>query len=214
MRNENIICSTSSEVLHVVDRAKIKSHFKSGQSIFYAGSMPLGMYTVVRGLIKLEVSSSQGHSHTVRIVGPGGVLGYRSLLAGESYQATAVVMEDADLCFIPKSDILALCQDHPTVAIRLLEHLSKDLNLAEKKWMNQVDQGAPERVAESLIFLQENFEGQDWTRREIAQWAGTTPETVIRTLAQFERDGLIDQKEGRQIKVLDLDRLKTKFRQN
>lgn len=79
--------------------------------------------------------------------------------------------------------------------------------MAEEKWVGQMDKGAPERVAEALVFLQDHFSQQQWTRREIAQWAGTTPETVIRTLAQFEKDGLIDQSDGRNIRILSKERL-------
>jgi CRP-like cAMP-binding protein len=76
--------------------------------------------------------------------------------------------------------------------------------------MDQMDKGASERVAEALLFLQENFANQNWTRREIAQWAGTTPETVIRTLAQFEKENLIHQKEGRHIEIINRDELKVR----
>ncbi|MEQ1724026.1 MAG: helix-turn-helix domain-containing protein, partial [Pseudobdellovibrio sp.] len=60
-------------------------------------------------------------------------------------------------------------------------------------WVDQIDKGAPARVADALLFLNENFAGTSWTRKEIAEWAGTTTETVIRTLALFEKEGLITQ---------------------
>ena len=97
---------------------------------------------------------------------------------------------------------------HPELAMKLLSHISKDLRVAEEKWLGQMDKGASERIAEALLFLQEHFQHQNWTRREIAQWAGTTPETVIRTLSQFEKDGLIDQSDGRSIRIVLKDKLK------
>jgi CRP-like cAMP-binding protein len=142
------------------------------------------------------------------MVGPGGVLGYRSLFAEEPYHASAVAVKDCELCFIPKSDILDIFKKHPELTLKLLNHLSKDLRHAEEKWMDQMDKGAPERIAEAVLFLNEHFEQQSWTRREIAQWAGTTPETVIRTLAQFEKEGLIDQTEGRNIRIIKKEKLK------
>lgn len=209
-RLDNIICSTSPEVLALLDKAKIVCKFKAGQYIFYANNDPLGIFSVSAGLIKLEVSTSTGGAHTLRLVGPGGVLGYRSLFANEPYHASAIAVEDSELCFIPKPDINHIFKQHPEVAMRLLEHISRDLRLAEEKWMGQMDKGAAERVAEAVLFLQENFTNQSWTRREIAQWAGTTPETVMRTLAQFEKEGLIDQSDGRHIHVLNTQDLKKK----
>lgn len=178
--------------------------------VFYAGNEPLGLYTVGRGLIKLELISPTGSAHTLRFIGPGGVLGYRSLFANEPYQANAVAMEDSELCFIPKNEIFKLFDDHPEVAMNLMTYLAKDLRFAEEKWLDQMDKGAAERVAESLLFLQHDFSHQNWTRREIAEWAGTTPETVIRALAQLEKEGIIDQSDGRSIKILNRAKLSIK----
>lgn len=193
-----------------IDRIKITCQFKAGQMVFYAGNDPLGLFTVGRGLIKLESISPTGSAHTLRFVGPGGVLGYRSLFANEPYHANAVAMEDSELCFIAKNEMIKLFQEHPEVAMNLMTYLAKDLKAAEEKWLDQMDKGASQRVAESLLFLQDHFKHQNWTRREIAQWAGTTPETVIRTLAQFEKEGIIDQSDGRSIKIINRDKLSSK----
>ena len=208
-RAGSLLCSDP-EVLDAVVKAKTTCRFKTGQVIFYADNDPLGVYTIQKGLVKLEVSTSNGAAHTLRIVGPGGTLGYRSLFAGEPYHASAIAVEDCELCFVPRKQILDIFQMHPELTMKLLGHISKDLRVAEEKWLNQMDKGAPSRIAEALLFLQENFAHQNWTRREIAQWAGTTPETVIRTLAQFEKEGLIDQKEGRIILILSKELLKAK----
>jgi CRP-like cAMP-binding protein len=212
LKLENIICSASPEVLKILDEAKVTCRFKPGQFIFYVGNIPLGIFSISKGFVKLEVDSLSGHSHTLRIIGPGGVLGYRSLFAEEPYQSSAIAMEEVELCFIPKADVQAIFKEHPEVAMRLLGHLSKDLRQADTKWMDQMDKGATERVAEAVLFLQEHFtRTQAWTRRDIAQWAGTTPETVMRALAQLEKEGLIDQSDSRQILVLDRDKLKERY---
>lgn len=204
------MCS-SPEGVTVIEKAKVVTKFKAGQYIFYAGNDPLGIFTVQQGVIKLEVISETGMAHTLRLVGPGGALGYRSLFANEPYHASAIAVEDAVLCFIPKPDILTLFKANPELTVTLLSHISKDLRQAEKKWMDQMDKGASMRIAEALVFLQENFQHQNWTRKEIAQWAGTTPETVIRTLAQFEKEKIIDQSDGRHIEVLNKELLKERI---
>lgn len=192
----------------MVEKARVSCRFKAGQIIFYSGNDPLGIFTIQSGLVKLEVTSASGAAHTLRLVGPGGTLGYRSMFANEPYHASAVAVEDCELCFVPKAEIMNIFKSYPELAMKLLSHISKDLRMAEEKWMDQMDKGASERIAEALIFLQDHFAHQNWTRREIAQWAGTTPETVIRTLSQFEKDGLIDQTDGRSIRILSRDRLK------
>lgn len=206
-RFESLLCSTP-DVLAMMDKARVTCRFKAGQNIFYAGNDPLGIFNISSGLVKLEVTSPSGAAHTLRLIGPGGTLGYRSLFANEPYHATAIAVDDCELCFIPKAEILAIFKSYPDLAMKLLTHISKDLRQAEEKWMDQMDKGASERIAEAVLFLQDHFSHQNWTRREIAQWAGTTPETVIRTLAQFEKEGLIDQTDGRNIRILNREKLR------
>ncbi len=208
-RYHNPLCSID-HLLGDISKARSSSTFKSGQTIFYQGNEPLGLFTVERGLVKLEVVNEAGQAHTLRLMGPGSILGYRSLFAKECYKASAIAVEDSKLCFLPKNFVFELFRSEPQVALNLVERLAKDLSDAERKWINQVDQEAPERVAEALLFLSEKFSGQNWTRKEIAQWAGTTPETVMRALSRFEMEGLIEQ-EKRSIRILDRSGLIKKY---
>lgn len=211
MREQNLICSHP-QMIDEIDKIKVESDFKSNETIFRTGGTPLGLYSIQSGLVKLETISENGVAHTLRFIGPGGVLGYRSLFANEPYHATAVAVEKTRLCFIPKIRLMELFHKYPEVTLKLLCHLSKDLRNADSKWTNQIDKGAPERIAESVLFLTDHFDHDHWTRKEIAQWAGTTTETVIRTLAQFEKEGLIDQT-GRQIRILNREKLKDKAKE-
>lgn len=195
------LCS-SPDVIRVIDSVKVVCHYKAGQMIFKQGEEPLGLFAVQDGLVKLEVNSMDGHAHTLRLLGPGGVVGYRSLFAQEPYKANAVAVEDVSLCYIPKKELFRVFTEHPEATLKFMQAICKDLRSAEEKWVDQMDKDASERVAEAILFLQDHFNDQRWTRKEIAQWAGTTPETVMRTLSQFEKDGLINQA-GRKIIILD-----------
>lgn len=205
---QNPICS-SEEALKLVTQIRTTSRYKADQTIFYAGNDPLGVFTVQSGLIKLEVISAKGTAHTLRLMGPGSIIGYRSLFANEPYHASAIAVEDSELCFLPKEGLLRLTKEHSQVALNLMSYLAKDLRAAEEKWVYQIDKEAPERVAEALLFLQQHFHGQNWTRREIAEWAGTTPETVMRTLSQFEKNGWISTV-GRSIQITNKEKIKEK----
>jgi CRP-like cAMP-binding protein len=198
------------QLKELLDKAQTLRRYKSGQTLFEAGGEPVGLYKVNEGLIKLDSISPTGASHTLRLIGPGGLVGYRALFAGENYYATAIAVEESVVSFVPKNEILALFRDHPEAAMQFLEFLSRDLRLAEAKWTGQMDKDAAARIADALLFLQHHFPQQNWTRKEIAQWAGTTPETVIRTLANFEKEGIIDQSEGRAIQIKNRDLLLSK----
>jgi len=210
-RNTSALCS-SPDVTRVIDSIKVSCVYKAGQTIFQQGQEPLGLFAVQSGLVKLEVNSHDGHAHTLRMLGAGGVVGYRSLFAREPYKANAIAIEDTVLCYIPKTELFQVFVEHPEATLNFMQSICKDLRSAEEKWVDQMDKEASERVADAILFLQDHFQDQRWTRKEIAQWAGTTPETVMRTLSQFEKEGLIDQA-GRRIIILNRTGLHSKSSQ-
>ena len=200
-KDNSILCADPGAV-DIIDKVKVTCKFEKDQNIFLAGTTPLGLFSIQSGLVKLETVSEGGTSHTLRLHKPGDVLGYRALFSNQTYQATAIAIEDTVVCFIPKNEILCLFNSHPHLMLNFIQYLSKDLGTAELKWLDQMDKAALARVAEAILFLTEQFDHSPWSRKEIADWAGTTSETVIRTLSQFEKEGLI-RLDGKHIKILD-----------
>ena len=201
-RKGNIFCDLPEKALELLDKSKVVNFYKRGQFVFYAGNFPSGLYCVSSGVVKLETEGAGGNGHILRVVKGGGVLGYRSLFADEPYEAAAVVHEEASICLIPKPAVTELLAAYPDVGMKLLSVVSKELKAAEGRLCGQTDKNASERVAEAVVFLREKFPTQVWTRKEIAEWAGTTPETVMRTLSDFEERGLIEQV-GRKINIIN-----------
>ena len=199
-RHTNPICSND-EILASIAEIKMDITMAANTPIYQMGDLPKGFYSVKAGLVKLENYSRSGAAHTLRLFGPGSAFGYRAIFKNEPAQASAITVEPTELCLLPREPVLALAKKNPEVLLNLIEQLATDLKVAEHKWVQQMDLSANERVAEALLFLSEKFQNVTWTRKDIAQWAGTTPETVIRTLAQFEKEGLIDQSQGRNILV-------------
>ena len=101
VRDESLLCS-SPNIQEAVEKARVTCRFKPGQTIFYAGNDPLGIFTIQSGLVKLEVTSPSGSAHTVRLVGAGGTLGYRSLFSNEPYHASAVAWKIVNSAFFLK----------------------------------------------------------------------------------------------------------------
>ena len=206
---KGFLCSTSPAISEKISKFKAHCNYKSGEAIFRTGDLPLGLFSIRKGVVKLESLNEDGAAHTLRLVGAGGILGYRSFFQGESYKKSAIAVEDTEICFLPGNEALNLFSSHSELGIKMINQLSNDLQNAETKWVDQIDKGAPARVADALLFLNERFSGSSWTRKEIAEWAGTTTETVIRSLAQFEKEGIISQN-YKNFNILSESRLREK----
>ena len=199
--SNSVFCHLEGEPLKILDSNKSVNVFKKNQYVFHAGSEPKGLYCINSGIVRLESDSKSGASHIHRLVAKGGILGYRSLFANEDYTSSAFVQEEAIVCYIPKHAIFELISKYPDVGFNFLAHVSKDLRSAEARHRNLMDDEAPKRVAETLLQLKKNFPEIKWTRKEIAEWADTTPETVMRCFADFKKRGFIEV-DGRDVEIV------------
>ncbi len=205
-RGQSLLCSLKSEDLAFIDESKFHQHYKAGQNLFYAGNPASGVFCILSGTVKLEVQDENGKTQIAQVYGKGSTIGYRALFSEDEYKSSAIAVDQTELCFIPKTTILELIRKNPDLAFRFLKQLSDDFRMMETRLHRVSSNTAVERIAEALLFLRENFHEKNWTRKEISEWAGTTTETVIRTLADFEAEGLIEQK-GRVINIVKRNQL-------
>ena len=211
---EGIFCSISAESKEFLSEKKGGNFYKKGQAIFYEGNHANGLYCIYSGKVKLSKLGDDGKEQIVRFAKTSDILGYRSLLSDEPYHATATAMEDCHVCLLSKEEFLQLMEKDPKLSLSVVQLLSKDLRSAEQLLIDIAQKSVKERIAESLVLLKNTFGYQEdgetlsitLTRSEIADIAGTTTETTIRTLAQLSDSGLIELS-GKKIRILDFHKL-------
>lgn len=199
-RESGIFCDITKDDLREFSRARSFNTYKRKSIIFYEGNPPLGLFCVQKGKVKISKHGSDGQVQIVRLAGPGDILGYRALFAGEPYAATAEVLEDASLCFVDKVSVYALLKKNAALALSILERVCQDLRVSEDAVLDLVQRPVSERVANMLLNLQETYGTRSpdgihlditLTREEMAEMVGTTAETLIRTLSDFKTRGLV-----------------------
>jgi len=185
-----------------------------GQSIFQEGTPPLGLYYLNRGKVKIYKWGDSGRKQIVRLAKKGDVIGYRALISGEVYSATAEVVEGACFCFIPKDTFFEIINSTPEVSIKLMKRLARDLKIIERMMLNLAQKSVRERVALAILTMKQTygFEADEMTikvelsREDISNIVGTATESVIRFLSEFKKDKLIEV-HGRKIKILNQEGL-------
>ena len=80
--------------------------------------------------------------------------------------------------------------------------MARDLGHAELRMAGLLDKTVHKRVAESLLYLKLKHPNYTWSRREVAEYSGSTTETVSRVMTSLEGKNLI-KKEGRDFIILD-----------
>lgn len=210
-RDQGIFCEVAQHSLDAINSNKNMNHYKKGQTLFMQGNSPPGLYCINSGKIKISKIGPEGKEAIIRIAAAGDVLGHRSLFSDEPYAATATIIEDAIICFLEKKFIQQTLQSEPTVAINLIQKLSKAMGEAEERTASLAQKNVKGRLAELLLSLKRKhgvLEQDRWrldiklSREEMASMIGTANETVIRFISEFKNDGLIAQ-EGKVIFILD-----------
>ncbi|MBN8577408.1 MAG: Crp/Fnr family transcriptional regulator [Cyclobacteriaceae bacterium] len=212
---DSLFNGLSPEDLSRINNHKTCVQYKKGQNIFYEGTRPTGLYCMNAGKVKVYKNNVQGKEFIIYIAKPGDFLGYRALLSEEFYQATATVLEDAKICFIPKENFFEVLQKNPAFMKRVVKAVCHEMGIMEDKLAELAHKSVRERLAANLLMLKETYgmEGEGsslidlaLSREDLASIVGTATETVIRLLSDFKSDGLIAF-EGKKIRVLDAKKL-------
>lgn len=196
------------EILGLINSLKVKK----GEMIYRAGDASDSLYIVSSGKIKIYRLSESGKEQLVRILRAGDFTGELALFSETIHEAYAEAMLDTLMCTIRRSDLQELLLKYPSISLKLLNEFSNRLELSEKQTARFATEKVDTRIA---LFLAEHAEDHNtlnfklpMSRKDLASYLGTTPETISRKLFELEDSGLIIQKPKSAIEILDLEGLK------
>ncbi len=179
---------------------------KKGEVIYYQGDTPQNIYFVHEGIVGLFHITESGKETFLRIFTSGSVMGHRSYLAKEQYHASSVALEKTSLIVISRDECERICLEEPQLIMNLAQIMAKDLGSIELRMSGLSDKSVTKRIVDSLLFLKLRHPHHIWTRKEIAEYSGSTFETVTRVMTQLTELGLIE-KQGRDFKIIDNKKL-------
>lgn len=213
--SHNIFCMIQGDKLDELADEKTYTKYSKGEFIFKEGTRPFGIFCLNSGKVKLVKAGEDGRNHILRLHRQGDLLGYRSLFSETGYNASAIALEECQICFIPRELFLKFIKEDSDLAFELLKMLSDDLKRADTHLTNLAQKPVRERAAEALIFIQETYGFADdgktidaiFTREDIANIVGTATETIIRVLSDFNKEGAVMLK-GKKIIIPDIQELR------
>lgn len=193
---------------------KTSSIIKKGDPVFEEGDNVNGIYCITVGVCKLSKLSANGKDQIVKLAKAGELLGQSSMISDELANLSAVALEDMEVCFIPKSEVLNFFDNNNKFSMNLMKTICGDLKETSDHLVSVSQKTVKERLAETLIYLQDSFgKNEDGSlriqlsREEMAGMIGTATESCIRLLSDFNKLGLIALN-GKKIILKDLGKLK------
>jgi len=214
VRKFNSLKALTKDELVRISGCKTSKFIKKGEVIFDEGETLNGVYCIKDGICKLSKLSANGRDQIVKLVVKGDLLGQRSLVVDESANLSAVALNDMEVCFIPKQEIMNDLHKNPEFSLDVLQQMAYDLRESDDIIVNMAQKSVKQRLAEILIYIHDHF-GVDsnnyfnvlLSREDYANVVGTATESAIRILSQFKKEGLISTS-GKHIRIEDMEGLK------
>lgn len=201
------------ELLKISD-CKTSHTIKKGDVIFEEGENVNGIYCIKDGICKLTKLSANGKDHIVKLVSKGELLGQRSMISDEPVNLSAVALEDMEVCFIPKTEVMGFFDKNNQFSMNVMRSICGDLKDADDHMVNLAQKTVKERLAETLLYLSDTFgKNEDnslkvqLSRDELASMIGTATESCIRLLSDFKKLDLIELN-GKKIILKEINKLK------
>lgn len=172
------------------------------------------VWLVQGGQVKIVYQDLDGREVILEMIAPGEAFG-GAVLFFPTHPATAKAMEDSTLVSFSSEVYAQFLRRYPTLTLKLLRMLG-----ARQRSMINMQILAGERVerrmAHILLKLADRV-GQaapdgtlitiSLSRQDLADMAGTTLETAIRTLSRFSQQALIRTERGGYLLILDREKL-------
>lgn len=189
--------------------------FKKNEIIYCEEEIPKNMMCLFKGKVKIYKTGVGGRNQIIRMIRPVQNFGYRAYFAKAPYVTAAAAFEQSAICFIPMDIVEKHVMSNVRLAMFFIRELSVDLGIADERVVNLTQKHIRGRLAESLVFLLENY-GLDedgatisiyLSREDLANLSNMTTSNAIRTLSNFVDEHILAL-DGRKIKVIDEERLR------
>jgi CRP-like cAMP-binding protein len=187
--------------------------YKERDVIFLQNTRTSHIMFVKSGLVKIYKEGRNGKVIILKIETPNSYLGLTSVFGYDTHQYSAAAIELTDICFTDINMFKTIIKENGLFANRLISTISLENLFLFERLMSQSHKQLPGRIADVLLYFAEKiFHSNSYvlplTRRELAELAGTTKESFIRTLTEFKNDKIIDL-DGSAIEIKSMKIIKT-----
>ena len=212
LRNFLLFSEMNDNELSDISKLLKKKKYSSEHTIFLQGEKGEKVYFLLQGKIKVVKITSDGSEQILEIINPGEVFGEVVLFGVGGYPATTRTMEEVELYVLNRKEFRRYFKLNPEIGWGMLKVMARKLRNSQRRIENLGLRTTKGRIVSLLIDMMEEYQGNNkvilnFNQSELANYLGTSRETVSRTLSEFRKNDLIEKK-GNKLSILDLEGLK------
>jgi CRP/FNR family transcriptional regulator len=165
------------------------------------------------GLVKLTKEIRNNKSLILKISTPGQFIGILSQFGSHAYEYTATAIKDCEVYYIDVNIFNSILENNGKYAMYIINIVCDENIGIFNRIIMQNQKQLPGKLADIVLYFSEEIYHSDsfefpLTRTELAELAGTTKESFIRTLTEFKNDKII-KIENKLIEITSFEILKT-----
>lgn len=179
--------------------------------LYYHGDMARSFYVVLEGAVRLVEYTHEGKTVNLKIYGRGDVFGLLAISGEYPHPSEINMITHTTIAAFDGEESRQLMMRHPEFALHIMDLLVSHVHHAHDRLRQMAAERVDQRLARTLIHLAEKFGNETAdcisidlpiSQQEIAEFTGSTVETVNRVLGQWEKQGII-QRSRQHVDILD-----------
>lgn len=211
--NISIFNDCDSEDIKRIEQRKKLLVFNNGEYIIRESQSVEGVYCLLEGAAKIVKRDDNQNEKIISLAKKGDILGLRPVIHKTNFTSSAIAITQSSCCFIPKAYITQIIEKYPSVNVKIMISLCKEITEIEEKITSITRKNVANRIAEILLILFQNY-GLDQNRflkimpswEDIASMANVTKSTLTRVLNEFKQKNMIAIRE-KKIQIFNHERL-------
>jgi CRP/FNR family cyclic AMP-dependent transcriptional regulator len=191
--------SDRNALLNRISKGRTVLTYAGNDTIFMQGQPADSLYFLLRGKVRLSVTTQEGKEAIVATLGSGEFFGEGCLAGQPVRMATAIAVGDCTLTSVEKPMMLRLLRDEPGLAELFVTHLVTRIIRYEADFVDQMFNSSEKRLARMLLLL--SHFGKDSktetvvagvNQEHLAQMVGTTRSRINLFMNRFRKLGFIE----------------------
>lgn len=183
-----------------------EQQFRVNESIFEIGDETKGIFIIDTGKVKITTLTPTKKTRIIRLAANGDVIGHRGFGGSWKYTISAIALEATKVIFIPTKIFNQVVKANPEFGFYMMMFFAEELRDSE----SLAHQCPVKNLIAQVLYKNLNTFGLEkdstklsytLSRKDFASMAGTTYETVVRSLSELQKEGVI-KIEGKSIHIL------------
>lgn len=216
--NENCLIKKHSNLETVQPYLKLKNTFRcnNGQQFILEGAPVSGLYFIYSGSVKVYKHTANNDSQIIRFSKEGEIVGHRGFGTNYVYDISASALSDAILCNFTSEVLIEMLHKAPPLMFDFMLFYADQLQKSEANAKRFAQMSIREKVINGLLFIYRKF-GQSegyinivLSRKDIADFAGTSMDQVIRVISALKKEGLLSVA-GKKLGITDVPKFEAEL---